>query len=196
MTNIRHSIWIAAIAALGAGLGAAIAQTPATRPDTKGSEVRGGPELRLGKLDRPPGRSASLPVYFRAGQARNVGSISAQVAIPKASWIFQMAEAPQGAWWKVSSKEKGEERSKDSRGIIVVEVSFSAGNRALQDGLIGYLNFQVSPPGSPMPPLLSIRKVEVAAPSATLSKPGSPGEAPPVTPDQPTPIQSCFFFSH
>ena len=129
------------------------------------------PELRLGKLDRPPARTAAIPVYFTAGHAKSTGSVRAELSIPGGTWIFQSAEAPAGAWWKISSKERGPEEVKEagkeegtktmkSRTATVVELNFTAAGRALQDGLIGYLRFQVSPPGSPLPAGLAIRKVE------------------------------------
>ncbi len=192
---LATALWV------GSGIVPPSGQAQAPAP---ASVKNAGLELRLGKLDRPPGRSATIPVYFIAGQAKHLGTIRAELAIPEGPWVFQTAQTPPGSWWKVTSKDKGKQKpdekskaSQSARTVILMELSFTGGGRPLPDGLIANLTFQVEPSGSPLPAGLGFRKIETSAPATGLSKPGAPA-APPTLPSEPppTPIPSCFFFSH
>jgi hypothetical protein len=202
MWHQPHSArFISMVAALWIGWGIA---PPSGHAQAPAGVKSAGPELRLGKLDRPPGHSATIPVYFTAGQGKNPGSIRAELAIPEGAWVFQTAQTPQSSWWKVSSRDKGKEKpdekskaSENARALVLMELSFTGGGRPLPEGLVAYLTFQVEPSGSPLPAGLGFRKIETSAPATGLSKPGAPGAPPTLSSEPPpTPIPSCFFFSH
>lgn len=157
--------------------------------------------LRLGKLERAAGRIASLPVYYNPGHAREVGTIRAEVTVPGSSWIFQTAETPQGAWWKIFSKEKVESGPGESGGSgrrTLIDLNFSSTTRAIPEGLIGYLRFQVEPVGTPLPAGTAIRKTDMAGISAQPSRAvGSGGMSTGGVSDRPvSPVSGCFFYMH
>jgi hypothetical protein len=189
------AIWLAMVppkAVWAQAKGIAAKKAGDEQPQTAGSE---GAVFRLGKLERPRGRIASIPVYYYGNRhTRGAGSFKMELLIPRGPWIFQTAEAPKSSGWKISSKEKSSEK-----GATVVELDIS-GDRPFQDGVLGYVTFQVEPAGSEPPVGLAVRYIEASAPQSGPARSGSaPANANPQGPSgepPPNPVVGCFFFAH
>jgi len=157
-------------------------------------------KLVIGNAIRSEGGLVRFPLHFAAAAGENVGSIRAQVSIPDGSWTFRRVELAPGLRLKFSAKVRKRDQKQPGDGQAPqarLELNFSGGNHAIQDGLIGYLQFLV--PGqearigeSPVARVLS------TSPPVTEQLSTIPLEGPRPLPPEPAanPAVSCFFFTH
>ena len=161
-------------------------------------------KLELGKAGHAAGRENSFPLHFTAAEGETVGVIRAEIVVPEGDFEFDRLSLPKDSRLKVSTKNKKEE-SKNREGKraqqTVIEATFSAGSRAIRNGLIGYLQLVVSRQGRAESarkiPDITIRKLETSPPVPELLM-GAPSSRPPSLPADPpsSPAVGCFFFTH
>jgi hypothetical protein len=76
-----------------------------------------------------------------------------------------------------------------------MELTVTAGRRAIPEGLLGHLRFRLDSADSPLPSGVSVTKIETAAPDAGGEQ--NPPSFPPLSSDPPlAPGIACFFFTH
>ena len=186
----------------GASLRPTILQAEWAVTETRSSESK----LELGKSSQSAGRKISLPLHFTAAEGETVGSIRAGIVVPEGHFEFDRVVLPKDSRLKVSAKKRNEEsKDKDTEGKptrqTVIEATFSAGSRAIRNGLIGFLQLDVSKLGraesAPKIPGITIRKLETSPPEPELLM-GAPSSRPPSLPADPpsSPAVGCFFFTH
>ncbi len=163
--------------------------------------------LELGKAGHAAGRENSFPLHFTAAVGETVGVIRAEIVVPEGDFEFDRVVLPKDSRLKVSTKKRNEEseKSKDNEGErtrqTVIETTFSAGSRAIRNGLIGFLQLDVSRQGKaeavPKLPGITIRKLETSPPEPELLM-GEPTSRSPSLPSEPpaNPAVGCFFFTH
>ncbi len=186
----------------GASLRPTILQAEEVASETRSS----GSKLELGKSSQTAGRKLSLPLHFTAAEGESVGSIRAEIVVPEGHFEFDRVVLPKASRLKVSAKKRTEEsKDKDNEGKptrqTVIEATFSAGSRAIRNGLIGFLQLDVSKLGraesDPKIPGITIRKLETSPPEPELLM-GEPSQRPFSMPSEPptSPAVGCFFFTH
>ena len=184
----------------GAALRPADMQAKGAASEARSSESK----LELGKSSQAANRKISLPLHFTAAEGETVGSIRAEIVVPEGDFEFDRVVLPKDSRLKVSakkrkeaSKDNGRERTRQT----VIEATFSAGSRAIRNGLIGFLQLDVSQQGKAEPapelPGITIRKLETSPPEPELLM-GEPASLPPSLPSEPptNPAVGCFFFTH
>ncbi len=184
----------------GASLRLTILQAEGATSETRSSESK----LELGKTSQAAGREISLPLHFTAAEGETVGSIRAEIVVPEGHFEFDRVLLPKDSRLKVSAKKRKEE-SKDNEGKrtrqTVIEATFSAGSRAIRNGLIGFLQLDISKLGraesAPKIPGITIRKLETSPPEPELLM-SEPSQRPFSMPSEPptSPAVGCFFFTH
>ena len=155
------------------------------------------PNLRFGEPARPRPREATIPIHFAPRREQPVGSVWADITIPSGPWQFQRAEAPPRSGWRVSATQKRQpaRASQTTGGATAIELTVTAGRRAIPEGLLGYLRFRLESADSPLPTGLSVTKMETAVPEP--DDPQAPAYFPPTFSDPTlTPGVTCFIFSH
>ena len=186
----------------GASLRPTILQTERVASEARSSESK----IELGKSSQSAGRKISLPLHFTAAEGETVGSIRAEIVVPEGHYEFDRVVLPKGSRLKVSAKKRKEEsKDNDNEGKgtrqTVIEATFSAGSRAIRDGLIGFLQLEVSKLGraesAPKLPGITIRKLKTSPPEPELLM-GEPSQRPLPMPSEPptNPAVGCFFFTH
>ncbi len=175
-------------------------QAEGTASEARSSESK----IEMGKTSQSAGRKMSLPMHFTAAEGETVGSIRAEIVVPEGHYEFDRVLLAKDSRLKVSAKKRNEE-SKDVEGKrtrqTVIETTFSAGSRAIRNGLIGFLQLDVAKQGraasSRMISGITIRKIETSPPEPELLV-GEPSQRPfPMPPDPPaSPAVGCFFFTH
>jgi hypothetical protein len=167
------------------------------KPDASGkvsntSQSPASFQLKLGSIEKPSGRVATLPVIYSANKSKGSSNIRAEVSVPGSSWIFQAAEPPKGAWWKVTSKEH-----EGARGSAL-ELTLQGDGRLLPEGVLAYLQFRLEPAGAAMPAGMTIKAIEGSStstgPRRISGTQGNSSDIPDSPPVNPSP--GCFFFSH
>ncbi len=184
----------------GASLRLTILQAEGATSETRSSESK----LELGKSSQAAGRKISLPLHFTAAEGETVGSIRAEIVVPEGHFEFDRVSLPKDSPLKVSAKKRKEE-SKDNEGKrtrqTVIEATFSAGSRAIRNGLIGFLQLDISKLGraesAPKIPGITVRKLETSPPEPELLM-GEPSQRLLSMPAEPptNPAVGCFFFTH
>lgn len=184
----------------GASLRLTILQAEGATSETRSSESK----LELGKSSQAAGRKISLPLHFTAAEGETVGNIRAEIVVPEGDFEFDRVSLPKDSPLKVSAKKRKEE-SKDNEGKrtrqTVIEATFSAGSRAIRNGLIGFLQLDISKLGraesAPKIPGITVRKLETSPPEPELLM-GEPSQRPLSMPSEPptNPAVGCFFFTH
>ena len=155
------------------------------------------PTLRFGEPTRPRDREAAIPIHFAPRRDQPVGSIWADITIPSGPWRFQRAEAAPRSGWRISATRKRQpSRTTPAAGAPTeIELTVTAGRRAIPEGLLGYLRFRLDSTDSPLPGGFSVTKIETAAPDANDEPSSAP--FPPLSSDPPlAPGIACFFFTH
>ncbi len=183
-----------------ASLRLTILQAEGAASEARSSESK----IELGKSSQSAGRKLSLPLHFTAAEGETVGSIRAEIVVPEGHFEFDRVVLPNDSRLKVSAKKRREE-SKDNEGEptrqTVIEATFSAGSRAIRNGLLGFLQLDVSNQGRreavPKIPGITIRKLETSPPEPELLM-GEPSQRPFSMPSEPptNPAVGCFFFTH
>ena len=157
-------------------------------------------KLVVGNAIRSEGGLVRFPLHFAAAAGENVGTIRVQVAIPDGSWTFRRVELASGLRLKLSAKVRKRDQKRPGEGQVpqaLLELNFSGGSHAIQDGLIGFLQFLLPGPETPIPDSLDV-KVLSTSPPATQQLTTTPLENPRTLPPGPAanPAVSCFFFTH
>lgn len=174
------------------------AQAPgsrATGPNSEEPATR--PSLRFGDPTRPRAREATIPIHFAPRREQPVGSVWADITIPSGPWRFQRADAPPRSGWRVSATRKRQtaRASPSTAAPTELELTVTAGRRAIPEGLLGYLRFRLDAADSPLPSGLSVTKIETAVPDPDAAQ--TPTSFPPLFSDPTlTPGVACFFFTH
>ena len=161
-------------------------------------------KLELGKAGHAAGRENSFPLHFTAAEGETVGVIRAEIVVQEGDFEFDRLSLPKDSRLKISTKKRNEE-NKNLEGQrarqTVIEATFSAGSRAIRNGLIGYLQLGVSRQGRAKSareiPDINIRKLETSPPEPELLM-GAPSSQPSsLSADPPSnPAVGCFFFTH
>ena len=156
-----------------------------------------GPKLII-EPTRSHDRLLSFPIKFTAPTGESIGMFRALVIVPDTAWKFQKVELPSRSDLKVSARQQ-KRRDKDqdpSSAAQIIEITFSAGTRAIKDGLIGTMVFSVPTvlPAAPEPP--TARIILTSPPEVEQST--NPADSPFALPPDATvnPAVGCFFFSH
>ncbi|MGH9783668.1 MAG: hypothetical protein ACRD88_05735 [Terriglobia bacterium] len=197
----------AALLALALGKFGLGAELPAQRPEVaetgrnpapqSAQEQDSRPSLRFGDPTRAREREAAIPIHFVPRRDQPVGSVWADITIPAGPWRFQRAEAAPRSGWRVSATQKRQpaRASQTANAGTEIELTVTAGRRAIPEGLLGFLRFRLDAADSPLPTGLSVPKIETAAPNPEDAQ--APASFPPTFSD-PTlaPGVTCFFFSH
>jgi hypothetical protein len=192
-------LW-AALAVLGAYsvtaseslLWAGTSLAPQTASDSGDGERDAGPQLRLGDPSRSRDRDARVPLVFTPRRGEPAGTIRVELTLPSGPWKFDRAEAPPRSGWKVSARQR-----RQSATLTTIELNVSADNKAVPEGLVGYLRFRLEQRDSPLPSGITVGELETEPPAIEVVAPGSPGGFPGLSNDPSlNPTVTCFIFSH
>ncbi|MBI4444217.1 MAG: hypothetical protein HY649_12705 [Acidobacteria bacterium] len=147
--------------------------------------------LHLGEATRSGRYEIVIPLHFVAPLEETVGNVHAELVLP-GPWKFQKAELPEQSRWKVSVRQRKQERE-GATPQTVLELTFSAGSRAIVTGILGLLQLASTEEDAAVPSL-EVAKLETSPPVQEVVGPEAASplpQAPPVNP-----AQTCFFFSH
>ncbi|MBI4463704.1 MAG: hypothetical protein HY647_03270 [Acidobacteria bacterium] len=125
-----------------------------------------------------------------------MGEIRAKLVLPEGPWDFRKVELPEKAHWKVSvrqRKQAGEPEGESPPPQTLLELTFSAGSRAILSGMLGLLRISLPEEGT-RPPHLTVAHLETSPPVPEVVGTDTPlplPQGPPINP-----AVSCFFFTH
>jgi hypothetical protein len=162
-------------------------QTGGTPADSAPAPAASPPEatIEVGEAVRISSTQLAVPLAFYAADSRDVGRVHAELAVPDGPYKFAKAEPSEKRRWKISAKQNGK----------AIELDVSGGDRAITDGDIGRLVFNLPEGGVPDRVPLTVNHVHTQPPQAESAAPKSSGELP-ATPDSSAPSPGCFFFTH
>ena len=158
-------------------------------------ERRAPSKLLLGEATPAGVRETVVPLFFQSAPGQTIGKIRAEVRVPQGWGQFRRVDLPKNAVWKASVKRRTEKSADQRSSSTVLEVTISAGSRAIPDGLLGHLRFSGQQSGEL--PLPVVGKLETWPPEPEPVSRGPNEEPFPMPADPPlNPGLSCFFFTH
>ena len=195
---------------LATALAAALLGLPLAAQETA------APRVSLGFAAGPPGKQITVPILLDGATGKKIGRVVSEVKFPAQSLSFirleRAALLAADAFDAVAEVrvESGDVRARKGEataappepGIQLLEVRISSkqADRALQDGIVGYLVFQIQPETSPekTPAIVLAHESRLFAAGGNTDVPlAVVSEETKLVVEKPgLPVISCFFYMH
>lgn len=172
------------------------------------------PRVSLGFAAGPPGKQITVPILLDGATGKKIGRVVSEVRYPANSLSFIRLERAalleadafdavaqvRDASAEGAPTARAADATQAQQSVLEVRISSKKADRALRDGIVGYLVFQIQPKTSPekTPAIVLVHESRLFAagdntdvPLAVVSE-----EAKLVVEKPGLPVISCFFYMH